>query len=69
MVSENFQVGEHIRNGRLMHFNSTGIEALALGTLPDIALCISSSGCSAVSFVKYPNKLVNLSVSLSSELP
>ena len=46
--------------------NSTGTEAPALWTLPDLILCIPSSGSSSVSFIRSFNKLVNISVPLSS---
>ena len=49
-----------------MHHSSTGAEAPVLGPLLDLTLCISSSGCSSVSFIISFNKLVNISVSLSS---
>ena len=58
--SGNFQVGEHIHIGRMTHSNSKGTETPALGTLPDLALCISLSGCSSVAFIFF-NKLVNVS--------
>ena len=49
-----------------MHAIPMGIEAPMLRTLPDLTVCISSSGCSSVSFIISFNKLVTLSVSLSS---
>ena len=49
-----------------MHPNSMGTEAPVLGTLLDLVLWISSFGCSFVSFIISFNKLVNISVSLSS---
>ena len=58
---ESFQVSENIHSGSVVHPSSTGSEAPALGTLPDLALCISSSGCSSVSFIISFNKLVNIS--------
>lgn len=45
-----------------MCLHSKGMEAPVLRTLPDLALCISSSSCSSISF----NKLVNIIVFLSS---
>lgn len=36
-----------------MHSNSMGMEAPELGTLPELTLCISSPGCSSVSFIMY----------------
>lgn len=42
-----------------MQPNSTGTEAPVLGTLPDLTLCIFSSGCSSVSFILSFNKLVH----------
>ena len=59
--SESFQVGEHIHTGRMMHPDSMGAEAPVLRTFPDLALCISSSGCSSVSFITSFDKLVNIS--------
>ena len=43
-----------------------GDETPVLRTLPDLDLCVSSSGCSSVSFIISFNKLINVSVSLSS---
>lgn len=40
--------------------------ALDLKNLPDLALCISCSGCSSVSFIISFNNLMNISVPLSS---
>ena len=59
-------MGEHSHTGRVTHPNSRATEAPVLGTLPDLALCISSSGCSSVAFVISFNKLVNVRVSLNS---
>lgn len=42
-----------------------GTETSALGTFPDLALDISSSGCLSVSFTMSCNKLVNFNASLS----
>ena len=39
--SESFQVGKHSHTGRVAHSSSTGTEAPALGTLPDLLLCVS----------------------------
>ena len=51
-----------------MHASFMGTDAPVPGNLLDLAQCISSSGCSAVSFpcVLLCHKLVNLSVSMSS---
>ena len=46
--SESFQVGANIHTGRVTHPNSTGTEAPALRTLPDLSLQITSSGSSSV---------------------
>lgn len=58
--SESSQVGKHIHIRRVTLPNSTE-RALALGALPDLILCISSSGCSFVSFFVSSNKLVKFS--------
>ena len=64
--SGSLQVGEHIHTGRRLHSSSMGTEAPAPGTLPDLALCIPSFGCSSVYLIISFNKLVNVNVSLSS---
>lgn len=61
MGSESFQTGEHIHTEKMMHPNSTGTEAPVLGTLINITIFISSSGCSSLSFIIPFKKLVNLS--------
>lgn len=38
------------------------------GTLPDLALCISSPGCLFITFIIFFNKFTNVSVSLSSNI-
>lgn len=61
--SESFRVGEHIHSRRVTHPNPTGTEALVVRTLPDLFLCISSSGCSQKGMVclSIPfNKLANV---------
>ena len=55
--SRNFQTGEHLQTRRVTHPNSTGTEAPASQTLPDLAICISSGGSFVMSF----NKLVTVS--------
>ena len=57
--SGSFQIGEHIHTGRMTHSNSTGTETPALGILPDLSICISSSGCS-VAFIISFDRLVNV---------
>lgn len=54
---------------RVMHPNSMGTKSPALEALPHLALCISPSGGSSVSFIMSFNKPVTLSVSLSSVNP
>lgn len=55
-----------------MHWESDsapfhGVRAPGLGTLPGLALCLSSSVCSSASFIIWFNKLLNVrSVSLRS---
>ena len=61
-----FQASKYILTGRLMHANSTGMEAPALRTLQTSPYIISSSGCSSVSFIISFNKVANIWVSLSS---
>lgn len=46
--------------GRVTRSNSTGTEASVLGTFPNLALCISSSGYSSESFIISSNKLVKV---------
>ena len=41
----------HPHTGRVAHSNSTGTEAPALGTLPDLALCTSLSISFMISFI------------------
>lgn len=57
---------DHPHNRRVMYPNTTGTEAPALGTLPDLTLCMCLSDWSSVSFIMSFNKLVNISISLSS---
>ena len=63
-------VGEHIYmpGGLVVYPSFTGTEAPVLGTLLDLAQCISSSGCSSVSwsYLLLCNNLVNFSISMSS---
>ena len=63
---ENFQV-EHICVQGVTHPSSMGTEAPVLWTIPDFALCISSSGWSSLpfSYLLLYNKL-SISVSQSS---
>ena len=56
---------EHIRT-KGTHPDSRKTETPALRTFPDVFLYITSSGCSSVSFIISLQKLVSLSVSLSS---
>ena len=49
--------------------DSTGTETPLLRTLSGLILCITSPGYSSVSFIISFDKLVNLSVSLSSVSP
>ena len=65
-ILESFYMGEHIQVGGRVTHRSTGTEAPVLGTLPHLALFLSSFGCSSVSFIISFNKLINASVSLSS---
>lgn len=58
--------GAYLCAGRVTHPKCTGTETPVVGILPDLALCVSSYGYSFVSFITSFNKLVNLSVSLSS---
>ena len=64
--SESFQVGKHMHMEKVTYSSFTGTEALALGALPDFAVGMSSFGSSSVSFIMSFNKLVNVTVSLSS---
>ena len=63
---ENFQVGEPPHTRTVTHPNSTVTEAPALGALSDLASCVSSSGCSSVSFIISFNELLDIGVTLSS---
>lgn len=45
----------------MTHLSSMGTEAPVLGTLPDLALCSSSSSCSPVAFIASFNKLGTVS--------
>lgn len=47
-----------------MYPNFIGTEAPVLGTLLEITLCISSSGCSSITFMKFFSKVVNISIHL-----
>lgn len=59
---ENFQVRDHIHMGwGVIHPNFMGIEPPTLGTFPDLALCISLTGCSSVSLIISFNDLANVS--------
>lgn len=62
-------VGEHIcmPGGLVVYPSFTGTEAPVLGTLLDLAQCISSSGCSSISW-SYPllcNNLGNFGISMT----
>ena len=59
--SKSFQVGKQVNTGTITHPNSTGTETPVLMTLPELALCISSSGCSFVFFIISFHKLINTS--------
>lgn len=54
-----------MHTGTVTHPNSKGTEAPARWNLPDLALSVSSSGCSSVSFITSFNKLTNVTVGLS----
>ena len=58
--SQSFQEDEHFHMERMTHLNSTETEAPALGTLPNLDLCISLSSCLYVLFIVSFNKLVNI---------
>lgn len=58
--SESFHAGKCNHTERVMHANSMGTEAPALGALPDHTLHISSSGCSSGSFIIPFNNVVNM---------
>lgn len=64
--SESFSVGKHTHTQWGMHASSTRTGAPALGTRSDLALCISSSGCSSVAFIISYSKMLNVNASLSS---
>ena len=53
----------HLHTLRVVHATSMGTEARMLEIPTDLSLCISSSGCSSVSFILsfLLNKLVNVS--------
>lgn len=51
---------------KVTYSDFTGTEALALGALPGFAVRMSPSGSSSVSFTMSFNKLVNVTLSLSS---
>lgn len=57
---ESYQIAEHIHTERVMYPSSMKAEAPILGTIPDLALCISSFDCSwFVSFISnYNHKYV-----------
>ena len=63
-------VGEHIcmPGGLVVDSSLMGTETPVLGTLLDLAQCISISGCSSVSwsYLLLCNNLVNFSISMSS---
>ena len=59
---------KHAPTGRAMHPNCTEREIHMLGTLPDLTLCISSSGCSSVFLIIFFNKLDNVSKMFSQAL-
>lgn len=53
-----FRAGEHIHRGRgqVTHPSFMGTEAPVLRTLPELALCTSSSSCSPLAFIASFNK-------------